>query len=72
MVVQTARNLSLVGPNSHVTLFLCVEIKFIHYRRHYVHWLMIQISEKDIRMGHYKESDQVFDEIRQKYNFNER
>ena len=30
---------------------------------------MIQLSEKDIREGSYKDSDQVFDEIRQKYNF---
>ena len=30
---------------------------------------MIQLSEKDIRDGNYKESDQVFDEIKQKYNF---
>ncbi len=30
---------------------------------------MIQLSEKDIRNGNYKESDQVFDEIKQKYNF---
>ena len=30
---------------------------------------MIQLSEKDIRDGNYKESDQIFDEIKQKYGF---
>lgn len=30
---------------------------------------IIQMSEKDIRKGKYKESDQVFSEIRNKYNF---
>ena len=30
---------------------------------------IIQMSEKDIRKGKYKEYDQVFSEIRNKYNF---
>ncbi len=30
---------------------------------------IIQLSEKDIQSGNYKESDQVFDTIKNKYNF---
>ena len=30
---------------------------------------IIQLSEKDIKAGHIKESDQVFDEIKNKFKF---
>lgn len=33
---------------------------------------MIQLSEKDIRSGKMKETDQVFKEIKEKYQFNEK